>query len=76
MCGNCPGSWAAAAAGVVVLPGVQEQQQVVFGHNALLHAALEVTGVASGARAWTPNGGRPLPPQKSEVTAVVCPCHL
>ena len=39
-----------------VLPRVREQHQVVFGHNALLHGTLEVTGAESGICSWTPSG--------------------
>ena len=59
-----------------VLPGVQEQQQVVFGHGALLCGILEVIWAAGGGCSWTPSGGRPRPHLESEITAVVCPCHL
>ena len=36
----------------------------------------EVVGAASGNCPQTPSGGRPCPPLVSEITAVVCPCHL
>ena len=58
-----------------VSPGVQEHQQVVFGHSALLCGALEVNGAASGVCSWTSSGSKPLPPLEPEITAVVCP-HL
>ena len=45
-----------------MLPGVQEQQQVMFGHSALLCCALEVIGATSGACSQTPSGGGPHPP--------------
>ena len=59
-----------------MLPGVQEQQQVVFGHSALLCGALEVNGAASSVCSWTPSGGKPLPSLEAEITVVVCPCLL
>ena len=37
-----------------MLPGEQEQQHVVFCHNALLCGTLEVLGAASGACSQTP----------------------
>ena len=39
-----PGAFGSGSTGAVVLPGVQKQQQVVFGHSALLYGNLEVTG--------------------------------
>ena len=58
-----------------VLPGVREQQQLVFGHSALLCGTLEVIGATSDACSWTlwwwampiygvrdNCGGLPLPP--------------
>ena len=36
----------------------------------------EVIGTASDACSWTPSGGEPHPPLESEITVVVCPCHL
>ena len=59
-----------------VLPGVQEQQQVVFGHSTLLCGTLVMTGVANVAYSQTPNAGRPCPPLESEITVVICPRHL
>ena len=56
-----------------VFPGVQEHQQVVFGHRALLCGALEVNGAASGVCSQAPSGSEPLPPLEPEITAVVCP---
>ena len=60
----------------VVFPGVQEYQQVVFSHNALLCGAPEVNGAASGVCLWTPGGGEPLPPLDPEITVVICPYLL
>lgn len=45
----------------------------MFGHNALLCGALEVTGAASGASSQTTSGSGPLPPLEPEITALVCP---
>ena len=59
-----------------VLPAVREQQQVVFGHNALLCGAQEVFGAASDACSCTSSGGGLRPPLESEITEVVCPHHL
>ena len=36
----------------------------------------EVTEAVGGAYSQTPSGGRPWLPLVSEMTAVVCPCHL
>ena len=36
----------------------------------------EVTVSASGVCSRTPHGGGPCPLLESEITAVVCPCHL
>ena len=60
---------------VAVFPGVREQQQVVFGHNALLCGALEVNRAARGVCSWTPSGSKLLPPLEPEITAMVC-LHL
>ena len=59
-----------------VFPGMQEYQQVVFGHNALLCGALEVNGVASGVCSWTSSGGGPCTPLESEMIVAVRPRHL
>ena len=75
-CGHCPEHLAVVAAGASVLPGMQEQQRVVFGPSALLCGALEMVGAASGSCSWTPNAGGPCPPLESEITVVVCPHHL
>ena len=61
---------------VDIFPGVQEHQQVAFGHRALLCGALEVNGAASGVCSQAPSGSEPLPPLEPEITAVVCPCLL
>ena len=39
-----------------VFPEMQEHQQVVFGHNALLCGTLEVIEATSGACSWTSGG--------------------
>ena len=57
----------------VVFPGLQEHQQMVFGHSALLCGALEVNGAASGVCSQTPSGGEPFPSLEPEITVVVCP---
>ena len=36
----------------------------------------EVTGVSDGAHSQTPSGSKPCLPLASEMTTVVCPCHL
>ena len=59
-----------------VFPGVQEHQQVVFGHNPPLCDALEVNGAASGVCSWTPRVGEPLSPLEPGIPAVVCPHFL
>ena len=59
-----------------VFPGVREHQHVVFGHNALLCGALEVSEAAGGVCSWRPGSGKPLPPLESEIIVVVCPCLL
>ena len=71
-----PGAFSSGSNRADVLPDIGEQQQVVFGHNALLCGALEVTGAASGACSQTPSGGGARPPLESEITSVVCPCYL
>ena len=58
-----------------VFPGVLEHQHVVFGHNALLCGALEVSGAASGVCSQTSSDGEPLPHLEPEITVVVCPDH-
>ena len=54
-----------------MFPRVQEHQQEVFGHNALLCDAFEVIGAASGACSWTPSDGGSLSPLEPEITVVV-----
>ena len=71
-----PGAFGSGNNSAGLLPGVREQQQVVFGHNALLCGTLEVNGASSGACSQTPSGGRPCPPVESEITTVVFPHHL
>ena len=44
-----PGEFGSDSNKAGVLPGLQEQQQVVFGHSALLCGTLEVIGAASNA---------------------------
>ena len=56
-----------------VLPAVQEHQQVVFSHNALLCGTREVHGAGSGICSQTPSIGEPLPPLEPELTALLCP---
>ena len=69
-----PGTFGSGSSRAGVVPGVQEHQQLVFGHNALLCGAFEVKGAASGVPSQTPSGGEPLPPLEPEITAlVVCP---
>ena len=68
-----PGEFGSDSNKAGVLPGLQEQQQVVFGHSALLCGTLEVIGATSGACSWTSSGGGPHPPLESKITAVVCP---
>ena len=70
-----PGIFGSGSSRVGVFSGVQEHQQVVLGHNAILCGALEVNGAASVVSSQTPTGGEPLPPLEPETTAVVCP-HL
>ena len=36
----------------------------------------EVTGITGGAHSQAPCGGKTRLPLASEMTAVVCPCHL
>ena len=69
-----PGAFSSGSNRAGVLPDIGEQQQVVFGHNALLCCTLEVTGATSGSCSRTPSGGRPCPCLELEVTAVFCPC--
>ena len=71
-----PGVFSSGSNRASVLPGVLEQQQVVFGHKALLCGTLEVPGAASVACSWTLSGSGPCPPLESEITAVVSPHHL
>ena len=59
-----------------VFPGVQEHQQVVFGHNALLCGALSVNGAASDFCSGIPSGSGPHLPLEPEITVVVCPHPL
>ena len=59
-----------------VFPGVQEHQQVVFGHSSLLFGAIEMIGAAGDASSQTPVGSGPLLPLEPEMTVVVCPCLL
>ena len=54
---------------VDVFPGLQEHQQVVFGHGALLCSALEMNGAASDFCSGIPSGSGPLPPLESEMPA-------
>ena len=57
-----------------VFPGVREHQQVVFGHNALLCGALEVSMAASGVCSLAPSGGESLPLLEPEITVVIGSC--
>ena len=75
MCGYCLERLVVVAVGPVCHQ-VQEHQQLVFGHNALLCGALEVNGAASGTCSWTPSGGEPLPLLEPEISVVVCPYLL
>ena len=58
------------------LSGMQKQQQMVPGHNALLCGALEVIGAASSACSWTPSGSGSCPPLETKITVVVCLSHV
>ena len=56
-----------------MLPGVQEQQQPVFGHNALLCGTLEVIETTDGACSWNPSSGRLHPPLESDTCGGLSP---
>ena len=71
-----PGEFGSDSNKAGVLPGLQEQQQVVFGHSALLCGTLGVIGATSGACSWTSSGGGPHPPLESVITVVVSRHHL
>ena len=71
-----PGAFGTDISRAGVFPGVQEHQQVVFGHNALLYSTLEVNGAASHVCSWTPSGGEPLPHLEPQIAVVICPCLL
>ena len=53
--------------------GLQEQQQLVFGHNALLVVPSKVIRAACGACSHTLEIYLPL---ESEITVILCPFHL
>ena len=71
-----PGAFGSGSSTAGVFPGLQEHQQVVFGHNALLCGALKVNWTASGVCSCTPSDGKLLPLLELEITVVVFPYLL
>ena len=68
-----PGTFGRGRSRACVFPGVQEHQQAMDSHNALLYGALEMNGAANGVSSQTHSGGEPLPPLEPETTVVICP---
>ena len=65
-----PRTFGSGSSRVGVFLGVQEHQQMLFGHHVLLCGACEVNEAVSGVCSQTPSGGEPLPSLEPKITAV------
>ena len=74
--GHCPENMVVAAAGQVCSQGSKSNNMCCSIPMSFSVVPSEVVGAASGSCSGIPSGGRPRPPPESEITAMVCPCHL
>ena len=74
--GNCPECLAVAAAEQVCSQGSKSNSRWYFIAMSSSVVPSEVIGAASGSCSGIPISSEPHSPLESEITVVVCPCHM